>query len=168
MFLSASILLSSCVWEIVEEEKNCSESANTHPYIYVINNSDEPICVERGRSSDTISPFEGIRYTPDCYEALPGETRRVTYGFPFDRAWEEWFDCDFDTVRIFIFDEALVQEGKEEESLLQRYDLSLQDLRDLHWRLVYPPSGRMKSIKMWPSYEEASEKGRLGEDQSSE
>lgn len=37
-------------------------------------------------------------------------------------------------------------------TIIQRYDLSLQDLQDANWMLTYPPSPNMRTIKMWPPY----------------
>jgi len=37
--------------------------------------------------------------------------------------------------------------------LLQRYDLSLQDMKSLNLTISYPPDERMKYMKMYPLFE---------------
>ena len=60
-----------------------------------------------------------------------------------------------DTLIVFVFDAKRLEEDRHhaENALLVRYDLSLQDLQRLNWMLSYPPTERMKDIKMWPKYE---------------
>jgi hypothetical protein len=69
---------------------------------------------------------------------LPGET--VSY--PVRGTWNEVFDiCD--TLMIFIFDETKIKNVpwdtiKKNYMILKRYDLSLEDLVKLDWRVTYP------------------------------
>lgn len=67
-----------------------------------------------------------------------------------------------DTLRMFVYEYKTIQGEPLEEyfdniHLLQRYDLSLNDLKhlinvnnelELHW----PPDQRMKDMKMWPPF----------------
>ncbi|WP_455584874.1 hypothetical protein [Bacteroides sp.] len=62
-----------------------------------------------------------------------------------------------DTLMIYVFDlEMLRSNGwnANETMLLQRYDLSLQDLQQLGYQLSYPPSRNMRYVKMYPLYGE--------------
>lgn len=55
---------------------------------------------------------------------------------------------------IFIMDAELL-ESKEthiHDIIIQRYDLSLQDLQQINWTLTYPPNENMKNMKMYPPY----------------
>ena len=54
---------------------------------------------------------------------------------------------------IFIMDADIVELHTDfKKAIIQRYDISLQDLQCLNWMLTYPPSENMKDIKMWPPY----------------
>lgn len=58
---------------------------------------------------------------------------------------------------IFVFNgDTLARHGiqyvMENHLVDQRYDLSLNDLKQLNWQLFFPPSAEMRNIKMWPPY----------------
>jgi len=60
---------------------------------------------------------------------------------------------------IFIFDGTVIGNTdweivEKDYLVLQRYDLSLQNLRELNWKVYYPPTEAMKDMKMWPPYKE--------------
>ena len=40
------------------------------------------------------------------------------------------------------------------DSYLVRYDFTLEDLQDLDWRISFPPNDSMKTISMWPPFED--------------
>jgi len=152
MLFFVSVLLSSCFWEVDENE-------DSHPYIYITNNSKKSVhIVDKG--DDTIPPIPRVYDSSSGCVALPRKMERmkcITSGA--SAPWEILFTQNIiDTLSIFIFDEELVSAGRAEEAFLQRYDMSLQDFRKVNWRLTYPPSEKMKSIKMWPSYEETTYK----------
>ena len=72
---------------------------------------------------------------------------------------EEIFRMANDTIRIFIFDtDTLAKYSWEEISrnynILQRYDLTLKDMKLLKHDIYYPPTPAMRNIKMWPPYSE--------------
>ena len=80
--------------------------------------------------------------------------------------YESCFRADLDTLRIFVFDadtlEALGWETvREKYIVLQRYDLSLEDLQYLDFKLCFPPSEAMRDIHMWPPYGTYDEKGQI-------
>ncbi|HNB11084.1 MAG TPA: hypothetical protein PK754_16140, partial [bacterium] len=58
--------------------------------------------------------------------------------------WEERFeDLPAETLMIFIFDADTLdqvpwEKVRSEYKILRRYDLSLQDLKDRDWKVVYP------------------------------
>jgi hypothetical protein len=58
--------------------------------------------------------------------------------------WEGIFeDLPADTFMIFIFDADTLEQVpwdkvRSEYKILKRYDLSLQDLKDRDWKVVYP------------------------------
>ena len=72
-------------------------------------------------------------------------------------AYEAVFGYEFDTLLIFIFNaDTLETYGWDTVRVYykveQRYDLSLQDLQDVGFKLSFPPTEAMKHIHMWPPY----------------
>ena len=62
-------------------------------------------------------------------------------------------------VFIFIFDAKVVENTPwevvaKDYLVLKRYDLTLEDLQRLNWKITYPPTEAMKDIKQWPPYSE--------------
>jgi len=64
-----------------------------------------------------------------------------------------------DTAMLFLFDDSVIENTdwkivEKDYLVLQRYDLSLQDLEKLNWKVYYPPTEAMKDMKMFPPYQE--------------
>jgi len=59
-----------------------------------------------------------------------------------------------DTLMIYVFDAELLETPSIHinNAIIQRYDLSLQDLQYVNWTLTYPPLPNMSAIKMYPPY----------------
>ena len=78
------------------------------------------------------------RYNPEDYKIKPGGTGRIgVIG-----SWEGMFESH-DTLMIFIFDEATLKTVpwdtiRKNYMILKRYDLSLEDLVKMDWRVTYP------------------------------
>jgi len=70
--------------------------------------------------------------------------------------WEEiFFNLPKDTLSVFIFHtdtltEYTWNEVRDKYMILKRYDLSLDDLRRLNFKITYPPNEIMDNIKMYP------------------
>ncbi|MFD1631674.1 hypothetical protein [Pseudopedobacter beijingensis] len=59
---------------------------------------------------------------------------------------------------FYVFDGEVLENTdwktvKANNMYLQRYDLSLEDLRKLNFTIPYPATIEMKDMKMWPKYE---------------
>ena len=78
-------------------------------------------------------------------------------------SYEKWISSfSNDTVSIFIFNKDILDNYSWEEiqldyKILRRYDLSLEDLKKLSNEkgtpiIHYPPSEKMKDMKMYPHY----------------
>lgn len=66
-------------------------------------------------------------------------------------------DAPSDTISFVIYDADTLSKHpwetiRQQYNILQRYDLSLQDLQKLNYTLYYPPTPAMKDMKMWPKY----------------
>lgn len=131
------------------------EDENHHKTIEIINNSEKTLYADCGVSyPDTL--FD-IRRPSPAYKIKPYE-RNTTALWNRDY-WESDFEVGWiipsDTLMIYIYDAELLDSKTFthiKNTVIQRYDLSLQDLQFLNWKISYPPSEAMKDIKMYPSY----------------
>jgi hypothetical protein len=62
-----------------------------------------------------------------------------------------------DTLSVFIFHADTLnkytwEKVRNDYKILKRYDLSLQNLQLLNYTISYPPSEKMKNMKMYPPY----------------
>ena len=78
--------------------------------------------------------------------------------------YEADFGYAYDTLLIFVFNaDSLDTYGwdyvREHYMVQQRYDLSLEDLQSVYFRLSFPPNEAMKHIHMWPPYGTYDEDG---------
>jgi hypothetical protein len=65
---------------------------------------------------------------------------------------------NFSYTNIYIFDEQVLETISwntvgENYMVLQRYDLTPEDLQKLKWQIPYPPTEVMKDMKMYPAYD---------------
>lgn len=70
--------------------------------------------------------------------------------------WEDNFEnSPDDTLSIFFFHSDTLEAYsweviREEYKILKRYDLSLEDLQRLDFKVTYPPGPEMEGVKMYP------------------
>ncbi|MZQ50376.1 MAG: hypothetical protein GT598_15370 [Bacteroidales bacterium] len=85
-----------------------------------------------------IRPEENPINIPETNSVLPGSTRANR----MRGSWESKFEIR-DTLMIFIFDETTLRTVpwdtiRKNYMILKRYDLSLEDLVKMDWRVTYP------------------------------
>jgi len=66
-------------------------------------------------------------------------------------------DTYSDIVYVYVFDAAVVENTPWEVVardylVLKRYDLTLEDLQLLDWKITYPPTEAMKNVTQYPPY----------------
>ncbi len=88
----------------------------------------------------------------------PGEIRTAHGQARYLEDWFYYFPND--TISVFLFDGKTVETVPwetvvKEYLVLQRYDLSIEDMKKLDRTIHYPPTPEMRDIHMWPPYEEA-------------
>ena len=64
-----------------------------------------------------------------------------------------------DSLFVYIFDAELIENTPweviaKDYLVLKRYDLTLEDLQRLNWKITYPPTEAMKDVKQYPPYGE--------------
>ena len=138
------------------------EDENHHKSIRFTNNTDKAIYVIPSFAyPDTLNGTgmgRGGLNMPYKYKILPGTENRDA--LRMREFWEVIFSDErripSDTLMVYVFDAELLESQTTNivNTIIQRYDLSLQDLQYLNWTLTYPPSPNMSSIKMYPPYKE--------------
>lgn len=86
---------------------------------------------------------------------LPHSKGRATYS---TRRWDRVIVNG--KMSIFILDKNIVdnmswKKIQDDYMILQRYDVSIDELEDLNWTIYYPPTQAMENIYMFPPYEES-------------
>jgi len=154
LLLSVICLSSNCVKK---------DSENCHYSIKFSNNTTKSLRVkEEFLSKHHPDPFNLTRLA----YAAQGEDHKVYSGDQDNRSamggrscYEDapTLDGFTDTVFVYVFDAELIENTPwdivvKDYLVLKRYDLSLDDLRRLDWRVTYPPTDAMKDIKQFPAY----------------
>ena len=89
--------------------------------------------------------------------SLPNITRTVHWS-SFTR-WEEVINSlPSDTLSIYFFHPDTLStydwsEIRNEYKILKRYDCSIEDLQNLNFKISYPPTTEMQTIRQYPPYE---------------
>jgi hypothetical protein len=130
------------------------------------NNSNNPLTVR------AVFPVEGelspMALYPDTSIALGGipitftikpNSTEPPYYMPMQmkKTRSEYVFAKIDTLCVFIIHRDTsskynIYDLNRTYNILQRYDVSLENMEKLEWQLVYPPDERMKDIKMYPPY----------------
>jgi hypothetical protein len=115
-----------------------SNNSNTDVYIY-------------------LNAYDGTRYPDTAVTSLrrghlfkQGTKRSYEYGSSENDPWVDTlclFIFDADTFNAYSWEE--IQDGYK---VLQRYDLSPENLKILKRQITYPPTEAMKTMKMYPPY----------------
>ena len=127
---------------------------NHHSFIRFVNNSDKSIYVYGSMEyPDTLRGSEGGFSSP--YKIYPNTENADAlrlYEYYEDLLGERGIPSD--TLMVYVLDAELFEDRDIHiyDAVIQRYDLSLQDLQHVNWRLAYPPSPNMSAIKMYPPY----------------
>ncbi|MDR3060023.1 MAG: hypothetical protein LBU84_18030 [Prevotella sp.] len=131
---------------------SCDYSPYNHDYIEFDNDSNSLLYVQFNIENN---PLYYNEYHIDKYCILIESKERKKIGSSFMLGWEEFVaSLPNKTVSFFISDTMLYKcdMSNIETHILQRYDLSLKDLEFLDWEISYPPSEKMKDMKMRPPY----------------
>ena len=146
-------IICSCILSITYSCK-----VDGHEAIDLVNNSDMTLVTNWTNDyPDTTLRQKPYIVNNRTFLIPPYSLKTYALTAPEWESFEENFGTYFDTLMVFIFDIDVFSHFewpfiKENYLILQRYDLSLNDLQRLNWRLFFPPSERMRNIKMWPPY----------------
>ncbi len=117
-----------------------------HKIIKMVNQSDKAIYAEYtfGYPDTTYFKYEpNPTLSPEVHKVSPGETNTIAL---WSRScWKDKFDAYIpsDTLMIYVFDAEVLETTPWDTvvsnyMVLRRYDLSLQDLKNIDWTITYP------------------------------
>ena len=153
------IMINLIVLSFVLTANTCNkEDENHHKTIGIINNSEKAIYAYFDVTYPDTLGLTGVPPSsePSNYKAEPQKSN--TTALWQDTFWEVLFRdgrlISSDTLMVFIMDAELLESNATHvnNTIIQRYDLSWQDLQRVNWTLTYPPSPNMSAIKMYPPY----------------
>ncbi|MEX6627608.1 hypothetical protein [Tenacibaculum salmonis] len=141
------------------------EYPDTFYGLSVRNNSNKPISFYQASnvSQSLLNEklISKLQY-PDTLINSSNITRIVglsTASIDIPKSWREVVsDLSKDTLSIFIFDMDIIKkEGwgkvRKDYLILKRYDLSIEDLELLNYKIPYPPTAEMFKMKQYPSFD---------------
>ncbi|WBX72963.1 hypothetical protein PG913_08640 [Tenacibaculum pacificus] len=133
------------------------EYPDTFYGLSIRNNSDIPISFYL----NTIYKTKNFQY-PDTLINNSDITRNIglsTATVNSSKSWREIVsDLPKDTLSIFIFDKDIIKKEdwekvRKDYLILKRYDLSIEDLELLNYKIPYPPTAEMFKMKQYPSFD---------------
>ena len=133
------------------------EDENHHSTIRVVNNSDKSIYAYGSHTyPDTFGGMGGGGLSsPYEFKVDPNVENKyaLRLGGYYETEFRDW-EIPSDTLIVYVFDAELLEAHVThvQNTVIQRYDLSLQDLQQVNWKLTYPPSPNMRDMKMYPPY----------------
>ena len=162
--LLLSILFYSCFVDKPNEHYHIPFKNNADYSIYVYPSSKEQYHAFPSYQDTILQPYyRDPSMDTACYKTMPKEenldamfmmaTYEYVFGYEYDTLLVFVLNADtletlgWDTVRVYY-------------KVEQRYDLSLQDLQDVGFKLSFPPTEAMKYIHMWPPYGTYDEHGQ--------
>ena len=116
------------------------------------NNSNTDVYIYLNVYDETLYPDTTVTRLRRGHFFKQGITRSYEYGSSKNDPW-------VDTLCLFIFDADTFntyswEEIQNDYKVLQRYDLSLENIEALKRQIPYPPTEAMKNMKMYPAYGE--------------
>ncbi len=143
-FFILFVLVSSCSAE------------ERHHHVRFVNHCAFPIRVYN-QSGTSLRYVEWIKDNNSSYyvpaNSVNDNALSARRGRYLERRYEEVDATVFVLDARYSYNEVINRES-DDGIVLVRYDVSLQDFKDLDWEISFPPDERMKDIRMWPSYEE--------------
>ncbi len=139
---------------------SCRDKKDCHIIITFKNTTTDTLYVVSSYQYPDTSSFAGIPspvLNPNFTRVLPNESNtQVLWSRDcIELAFKSLIPSD--TMMIYVFDAQTLDSVSwndviRDYKVLQRYDLSLQDIKDLRWNITYPPMPEMSTIKMYPPH----------------
>lgn len=136
------------------------EDENHHKTLLFVNNSDKSVYVMGSAEYPDTANVQGMGggglSDPNVYKVQPNSSNEnaLYWGAVWEEIFQDAISIPSDTLMVYVFDAKLLesQTMHVQNTIIQRYDLSLRDLQHLNWKLTYPPSSNMSGMKMYPPY----------------
>jgi len=162
-----AILMQSCYKDDANHHFRIPFKNNTGHSLYVFSGSKEQYLMFP-HFQDTILQSYYCDPSKDTLNTKIRPGKEDEYVLFLRSCYEETFGYAYDTLLVFIINaDTLEKYGWDSVrtcyKVEQRYDLSLEDLQYLDFKLCFPPSEAMKGIRMWPPYGTYDEEGNVVE-----
>ncbi|NGF57657.1 hypothetical protein G5B35_24150 [Parapusillimonas sp. SGNA-6] len=144
----------------------CRKAMDYKYPLWLTNSSEQEIMIYINNNGTVLDPIypdttitKSIKHIskpiPQDFIIRPGEKEIFVES---SGPWEEK-RRGIDTLSLVIFSVDTLEKYpweiiREDYMILQRYDLSMSDLRKLDYSIAYPPTEAMRNMKMWPRYGE--------------
>lgn len=147
IFLATALCATKCKKDSEDCHFTVPYKNNTQKSLYIITESYYP---------DTILRNPNPANNPQLYKVKPLSILSYKEKSCIEAIYNVYTPSD--TMMFYIFDAEVLENTdwevvKTNNMYLQRYDLSLEDLRKLNFTITYPAPPEMKDMKMWPRYE---------------
>ena len=129
------------------------ENENCHKSIPFVNSSDKDLYVllKTLPPNDTSFLEFGNPTRNDEHRVLPHSEKKLSLRRD---CYEGKPELQIYILDVHIFDTNSWKTVVEDYLILQRYDLTPDDVKALNWSIPYPPTPAMKNMKMYPPYKE--------------
>jgi hypothetical protein len=151
-----SLILFLLIGFVISTSCSCCDGPKGHYSINIINNSENAIFFYGGNAyPDTTILDQNPSSGGDLSYKINGKTAKIMgYRDPIELRFKH---SQTDTIVFFLFDANTLETMPwdivmKKYLILQRFDVSLQDMQRLNWTITYPPTVEMKDIKMYPPY----------------
>lgn len=164
LILLISISFCSCFVDKPNEHYHIQFKNNTTHSIYVDPESKEQYHAFPSYQDTILQPYYPDPSSDTAHFKIMPKEENIDALFKMT-AYESIFGFDYDTLLVFVFNaDTLELLGwdtiRAYYKVEQRYDLSLEDLQNIGFKLSFPPTEAMKHIHMWPPYGTYDEFGR--------
>lgn len=137
--------------------KSCTPLAEDFFSIDVVNETDTKLFFYEANEIAQVYPDTTVVADQErLRQILPMTTASFGSGSPWD---EEIERLPSDTLSVFIFSSDTLNtfpysEIRDDYKILKRYDLSIEDLELLNFKVTFPPTQQMQNIRQFPPYEQ--------------
>lgn len=132
------------------------ENENCHKTIPFANYSDKTLWIV-----ESYAPPSDTSLSPSSISNIDANPANIVNCNEINSSllWQR--DCyeGVSLVRIYIYDLDVIKTVPKDTiidnyMILRRYDLTVDNLQSLNWKIPYPPTEAMRSMKMYPAYGE--------------
>ena len=164
IIVSALLLFWSCYADRMNRHHHILFKNNSNHVLFVFGLSKEEHLALPHFHDTILQPYDPHPRLDSAVTKIKPDAESM--GVLFNRsAYESSFGYEFDTLLVFVINaDTLETYGwdsvRTSYKVEQRYDLRLDELKAINFKLSFPPTEDMKHIHMWPPYGTYDEHGQ--------